>query len=216
MRLYLSSYQIGDRPERLEALLGPNKSAAIIQNAADAFGDESREDYLAGYAGDLAEMGISAEELDLRRHFGKQERLKTELCKYGLVWAVGGNTFVLRRAMHLSGMDLLLPDLLRNTDLVYGGFSAGACVLAPSLRGIHLVDQPGEIPSDYPTSGIIWNGLGLIDFHIVPHYRSPHPESAAMERVVAYYERHGMSYRTLRDGEAIVVDTARGGSTPGR
>ena len=54
------------------------------------------------------------------------------------------------------------------------------------------------------TAEAIWDGLGLIDHAIVPHYRSPHPESAAAERAVRHLCSRGLRYRALRDGEVIV------------
>ena len=54
------------------------------------------------------------------------------------VVAPNRNAFVLRRAMQLSGFDDIIVDLLDADAIVYGGFSAGAVVAAPSLEGIHL------------------------------------------------------------------------------
>ena len=36
-----------------------------------------------------------------------------------------------------------------------------------------------------------------------------HPESVAVRNEVEFYERNGMPFRTLRDGEALVVDGMR-------
>ena len=96
-------------------------------------------------------------------------------------------------------------QLLESNDLVYGGFSAGACVLSPSLRGIHLADKPENVPEGYP-SEVIWEGIGLISFYIIPHFRSPHPGSEAMENVIAYYKKQKLPYHAIADGEVIVVD----------
>jgi dipeptidase E len=205
MKLYLSSYQVGNQPDRLASLIGHNKKAAIIMNATDIYGDEKRPQYFKRYAEELSELGLSSTELDLRKFFGKTELLRKELRHFGLIWVVGGNTFTLRRAMHLSGMDQVLPELLRESNLVYGGFSAGGCVLSPTLRGTHLADEPEQVPPGYSPE-IIWEGLGLIDFCIAPHYRSNHPESAAIENVIEYYEQNKLPYYALRDGEAIVVN----------
>lgn len=49
-------------------------------------------------------------------------------------------------------------------------------MLAHTLRGIELVDDPSKVYEVYGTS-ITWEGLGLIDYSIAPHYRSNHPES---------------------------------------
>jgi len=36
--------------------------------------------------------------------------------------------------MKLSGLDEILKDLLKKENILYGGYSAGVCVLAPTLR----------------------------------------------------------------------------------
>jgi dipeptidase E len=53
----------------------------------------------------------------------------------------------------------------------------------------------------------LWDGLALLPEALVPHYRSPgHPETAAIERVVTRYRAEGIAYRTLHDGEALLVN----------
>lgn len=206
MRLYLSSYRIGDRAGSLLALLGGGKRAAIIENALDNISPSARQLYRAeAYdpVSELGSLGIAGTPLDLRDHFGDPEGLRTRLSQFDLVWVTGGNAFVLRRAMKQSGFDDVIVDMLDNDHIVYGGFSAGAVVAAPSLEGIHLMDDPDEAPAGYDR-GTIWDGLGLIDHAIVPHYRSPHPESASAERAVRHLSSRGLRYRALRDGEVIV------------
>jgi dipeptidase E len=47
----------------------------------------------------------------------------------------------------------------------------------------------------------------LLPEALVPHYRSPgHPETAAIERVVTRYRAEGIAYRTLHDGQALLVN----------
>jgi dipeptidase E len=205
MKLYLSSYLLGSEPSRLVQLLGGNKSAALIRNAADVYGDGLRPEYLKRHTESLASIGITAIDVDLRHYFGKPQELRNILSKVGLLWVTGGNTFTLRRAMRESGLDKMLPEILESENIVYGGFSAGACVLCPSLRGIHLGDEPEKVATGYP-SEVIWDGIGLIKFYIVPHYRSPHPETEAMEKVSEYYKTNGLEHYNLQDGQAIVVD----------
>ncbi len=206
MRLYLSSYRVGDRAGSLLALLGGGKRAALIENALDLYSEDAREMHrreIHDPAMDLAALGIATTRLDLRRYFGRPEALAVELSRYDLVWAVGGNAFVLRRAMKQSGFDDLITGMLDRDEIVYGGFSAGAVVAAPGLAGIHLMDDPDDVPAGYDPERV-WEGLGLIDHAIVPHYRSPHPETAAAERAVRHLSKQGLRYRALRDGEAIV------------
>ncbi|MND03944.1 hypothetical protein D3C83_240000 [compost metagenome] len=55
----------------------------------------------------------------------------------------------------------------------------------------------------------MWEGLGLVDFSLVPHYRSSHPEAPSAEKLARHFVRHGIAHRALRDGEAIVWTGAR-------
>jgi dipeptidase E len=96
--------------------------------------------------------------------------------------------------------------MLRADAAVYGGYSAGVCVLIPSLRGLEIVDDPEAVTQVYGDRPI-WDGLGVLDHAIVPHFDSPdHPESEACGRVAAHYRATGVPHRTLRDGEVLVID----------
>ena len=89
--------------------------------------------------------------------------------------------------------------------MVYGGYSAGICILTPTLRGLELVDDADFVPDGYD-SEIIWDGLGIVPYSIAPHYKSDHPESPAIDNTVEYFKEKNMPFKTLRDGEAIVID----------
>ncbi|WP_235782085.1 hypothetical protein [Paenibacillus senegalensis] len=68
--------------------------------------------------------------------------------------------------MKLSGFDQIIKRYhSEKKNIVYGGYSAGICILGPTLKGIHLVDDPRQKPygEQYPT---IWEGLGIIDYVI--------------------------------------------------
>jgi len=203
--MYLSSFRMGDHPERLIAMLGAPARAAVITNACDVYPPDDRRQGVERELGALAQLGLEAEELDLRHYFGRKDRLAADIARFQLVWVRGGNTFMLRHALAESGADATLADLLARDALAYGGYSAGVCVLAPSLRGLELVDEPDAVARTYraPPS---WDGLGLIEYAVVPHFRSPgHPETEASERLAEHYRATGVPHRTLRDGQAIVI-----------
>ncbi|HKA69082.1 MAG TPA: Type 1 glutamine amidotransferase-like domain-containing protein, partial [Actinomycetes bacterium] len=102
--------------------------------------------------------------------------------------------------------DAVFRDLLAEDALVYAGYSAGACILSPSLRGLEAVDDADAVTRLYGAEPV-WDGLALLEEAFVPHYRSPdHPETAAIEDVVARYRAEGTAYRTLQDGQALVVN----------
>lgn len=196
---------MGDHPERLVELLDAPGPAAVIANAIDGASDDDRREGVERELGALAELGLHAEELDLRDYVGAAERLAADFARYRLVWVRGGNTFMLRHALAVSGADEILTRLLAQDALVYAGYSAGCCVLAPSLRGLELVDQPEAVPETYGVPPI-WDGLGQLEYAFVPHVDSPgHPETEACGRLAEHYRATGVAHRTLRDGEAIVV-----------
>lgn len=207
MRLYLSSFRFGDRMDELVRLVGPGRRAAIVMNALDNFPDQ-RKTWLDGQVQILEARGFSVSELDLRDYFGRSAALSDRLNEIDLVWANGGNTFVLRRAMKQSGFDHLIAEALRRDTIVYAGFSAGTVICAPSLRGLETIDKPDNVPPGYDPD-VIWDGLGLLPFSVVVHYRSDHDEASLAEEEARFYQANAIPYRTLRDGEALVVEGER-------
>jgi dipeptidase E len=205
MRLYLSSERLGERAGALLAMLhGPR--VAIVANGYDGASAMAREIYRSEVYDPVAEfksLGLDPHEVDLRAHFGDAASLRQRLAAYDLVWVMGGNSFVLRRAMKQSGFDAVIRDMLDRDAIAYGGYAAGAVVAGPSLRGHELMDDPFEVPEGYDEP-LVWSGLGLTPFAIVPHFQSRHPEAAAAEKVVSYMRARRTRYRALADGEVIV------------
>jgi dipeptidase E len=201
VKLYLSSFRLGDHPEHLVALLPPAGRVAVICNSIDTEDPAVRREKVAEEITWLTELGLQPRELDLR----ETTDVGAELGEYDGVWVRGGNVFVLRVAMARSGADQLFPELIRSEQLVYAGYSAGPCVLAPSLRGLELCDDAGAVDGD-----VIWDGLGVLDHAIVPHLDSPgHPETELLAGVAELYDRTGVPYLPMRDGQALVVDGNR-------
>jgi dipeptidase E len=198
---------MGDHPEHLLALAGEDRRRVlVIANAMDDAPPDARRAGVERELAALADLGLDAVELDLRGYFGQLRRLHRDLAGICVAWLRGGNVFMLRYALHRSGADTLFRNLLAADALVYAGYSAGPCVLSPSLRGLELVDDAEAVMRTYG-SPPVWDGLGLLREAFVPHYHSPgHPETAAMERVVARYRAEGVAYRTLRDGQALVIN----------
>ncbi|HEU4948304.1 MAG TPA: Type 1 glutamine amidotransferase-like domain-containing protein [Kribbella sp.] len=225
MRLYLSSFRLGDRPERLVELIPPPARVAVIANAIDAEPADVRAEKVRQEIAWLTELGLSADELDLRDWFPDPGRaadakrlrdtdsggtvdaqgLREQLISYQGVWVRGGNVFVLRSAMARSAADTVLHELVASDAIVYAGYSAGPCVLAPSLRGLEMCDDPGAVAA---TGGELrWDGLGLIDEAFVPHVDSPgHPETELLARTAEFYRDTGVPHLTLRDGQALIVN----------
>ncbi len=206
MKLYLSSLGLGNETDRLVSMIPGNRRAAVVFSALDFSNEfERKQASVDREVQMLAGLGLEAEALDLRDFFGRPDSLADEMARFGMLWVIGGNTFVLRRAMRQSGLDRFLLDNRDNDEFVYAGYSAGCCVLAPTLRGIDLVDDPLVVPEGYDRE-IVWDGLSLVDYCIAPHYRSDMEESPLIEKAVQYFIDNKMLFKALRDGEVIVVE----------
>jgi dipeptidase E len=211
MQLYLSSYRFGSCASRLPAL-APGGVAVVIANALDYTDDLARKQ--AGTLreiGELGRLGFAARELDLRSYFGKPEALSEQLVGVALLWVVGGNAFLLRRALKQSGLDALLRARRADDSLVYGGYSAGAVVVTSTLRGIELVDPPSVLAPGYDPE-IVWDGVGLVPYSIAPHYASEHVDSEASNGLVEYFIENQMPFKALRDGEVIITHAQAAGA----
>lgn len=205
MRLYLSSFRNGNKPEKLLELLGDGRRTAVIFNAVDFKSESDRAIDYAAEAERLKGIGLEPTEIDLRHYFGKPDGLKEALVGFDLIWVRGGNVFVLRRAFKQSGADEVIVELLAQDSAVYGGYSAGVDILQPHLHGIELVDPPDVVPDGYDKE-VVWDCLGILPYCVAPHYKSDHPESADIDKSVAYYIENHVPFIALRDGEAIVIN----------
>ncbi|MEO3871120.1 Type 1 glutamine amidotransferase-like domain-containing protein [Nonomuraea sp. B12E4] len=207
MRLYLSSFRIGNRPDELLRLLGEGRRTALILNADDYKDDEARRASLKRELDELEGVGLRPFEVDLREYFGRQEALAEVLSGVDLIYVRGGSAFVLRRAFQHSGADEVIKRLLAEDAVVYAGYSAGPCMLGPTLRGIDgEIDDPRLVPAGYQETTLNWDGLGILPYVIAPHYKSDHVESAEIDRSVAYFIEHHIPFIALRDGQAIVIE----------
>jgi dipeptidase E len=126
---------------------------------------EERAESLDELIYDLAKYGFTTEVVDLR-DFDDAAQLQEVLAPFDVLWAAGGNTYVLRSEMRRSGFEDIVHDLL-SQGMVYCGESAGAIVAGLSLDGTDIADDP-ELADEQ-----IEEGLGLVDKIIVPHADNP-------------------------------------------
>lgn len=203
MRLYLSSYQLGDHPDELVRLVGRRRRGWLIMNALDGGDEARRRADTAVQLDQLAALGLDAADLDLRRL--TPATAADAFGEPGFVWVRGGNVFTLRMALARSGLDAVVTAGLAADAFVYAGFSAGPCVLAPSLRGLELCDPVEQCEAVY--GEVRFDGLGVLDRPVVPHLDSAgHPETDLLRQVADGYEASGQPYWALRDGDALVLD----------
>jgi len=110
VRLYLSSFRVGDHPEQLAALVGAgSRRTVVIANAMDDAPQEARRSGVGRELVALTGLGFDAAELDLRDYFGDEQGLRRDLAGIGLAWLRGGNVFMLRYALHRTDHDRVPP-----------------------------------------------------------------------------------------------------------
>ena len=207
MKFYLSSFRLGNQSAELVRFMAKNKRIAYIPNACD-YTNRNWEQKHAAEQFDmesLENIGLTVEYLDLHTYFGRTDALRKTLHTFGGVFIRGGNTFILRQAMKLSGFDVIFEELLTHDDFVYAGYSAGICVLAPDFRALQLVDDPTDTPYK-ELQDTLWEGLGFLEYMILPHYQSDHPESADIEKEVEFAQHNNIPFKTLRDGDVIIIE----------
>ncbi len=203
----MSSFKLGDKSSDLVRLMSENKRIAYIPNACDytKVDWDRRNSWNEKDMQSLRDIGLEVEYLDLKDYFGKEKELRNKIDSLGGVFFRGGNAFILRQAMRLSGFENIFEDLKKRDDFVYAGYSAGICVLAPNFKALQIVDDPTDHP--YPEQKeTIWEGLGFLDYIILPHYKSDHPESADIDKEVEFAEKNNIPFKPLKDGEVIIIE----------
>ena len=182
MRLFLTSHDLGNYKEELLRLVTGSKTL-LISNARDYYPPEKRFSDIQEKIGVLTAAGFDVEELDLKDYFGKPDSLRAKIDTFApnLIFAVGGNTFLLSTAFYLSGFDKLVKDDLAQDKYVYGGNSAGAMVTVKTLRFYGHDHLSPEVVKDIYDVDAVLDGLNLIDGYIIAHADAPqHLETTKM------------------------------------
>ncbi|MCL2673216.1 MAG: peptidase E [Alphaproteobacteria bacterium] len=203
MLFYLSSEGLGDSVDKLLGMLGRNRRAAIILNAKDYKTADERAKKLEKETELLESIGVCGNEVDLRDYFGNPTALENAISSYNAVWVPGGNVFLLRRAFAASGLDRILEKKAGDPFFVYAGYSAGCCVLSPTLEGYEITDPPHVAPSPY-NPDVIWKGLGLVPFQFVPH-NGHGGMMAKMRNTDGFYGKNRGRYWAVADGGALAL-----------
>jgi dipeptidase E len=206
VRMYLSSFRLGNDPRTFLDLLGDRTQVLVVANGLDAEDPETTTDRLREELHGLRQLGVAADELDLREFLADTDGLRQRLEECGGVWLRGGNLFLVRALLARTGGDQIINELVRTDRLVLAGYSVAPAIVGPSLRGFELVDDPTVATRDVGVEPV-WEGLGLLPQVVVPHCDSPeHPASAVLSRLADDLADGGVAVARLRDGEALVID----------
>lgn len=110
----------------------------------------------------------------------------------------GGNTFHLMHWVTKSGLQDLLPKLLKTR--VYAGISAGSCIAGPTIYN----SVQNLFEEKYPVK--IEKGLGLVDFQFIPHLGSPYFKKVTEKNLEVASKDLKEPVYALDDNSAFVVN----------
>lgn len=151
------------------------------------------------YDEDLAkiqEMGFRVKMVDLK---GKSyEVLKQVFADVDAMFVVGGNTFYLLHHTRKSGFDQLVKEWVEAGKL-YIGSSAGSMLIGPTI------EFKGDEDDEYKNlcEGN-YDGLGIVDFAILPHYNNSEHKAVA-DRILKASSDLPHALIPLRDSQAVIV-----------
>lgn len=165
MKLFLCSLGITNK-DALQTLFYKPLSeikCGVIKNPMD-LKDEEKRKFLYGLVDKgFVSFGINKTDIDLREFENKQEELQALISQLDMLWITGGNVFYLRKLIKKVQFENILINAIKN-GLVYGGDSAGALIISPTLKYLDAVDDISQI------SEVIYDGLNVIDFVPLPHW----------------------------------------------
>ena len=116
-----------------------------------------------------------------------------------IFYVEGGNTAHLMYWMTKSGLQEILPEMLKNK--VYVGVSAGSMVMCNDLVLNMSEELYGESSDERQKS----EGMKLVDFSIIPHLDSPHFPNVSIDNLEPRAKNIDGSFYIIDDNTAIEV-----------
>ena len=169
-----------------------NKKVAFIPTA-------SLHEGYTGYVGSarklFKKLGASVTEIDISTE--AYSTIQAVFEDADVIYFTGGNSFFLMDQLRKTETDELLKKELANGKLMIGE-SAGAIICAPTIQ---YIEQMDEKPEDYSQEDN--EGLGLIDFYVLPHYLTA-PFKKITERIMAEFS--DLNICAINNHQAIIVN----------
>lgn len=136
-------------------------------------------DFHIQYSKDLlSKMGLVVDELELST--APHLDIANKLERNDYIYIAGGNTFFLLQEINRSGAGNIIKDQI-NAGKLFIGESAGAIILASNIEYSKDTDDPLAAPLLKS-----FEGLNVIDFYPVSHYKSE-PLMEAVDIVISKY-----------------------------
>ena len=110
VRMYLSSFRLGNDPGVFVRLMGGRRRVLVIANGLDGDDPDTRAELVQDELRRLQEIGMEVEELDLWDYVGSTSSLRDRLQACAAVWLRGGNLFLVRTLLAVTGGDSVISS----------------------------------------------------------------------------------------------------------
>ena len=203
MKLFLTSMAISyEQGPAFLKLTGKSKASdvkiALIENGADVY-HEDKKDWVYRNRDNIQAHGFQVDFVDLQEYLDGRKLLLPRLEDADVVWLGGGNTYYLRWILRETKADIMIQRLVR-AGKVYGGGSAGAIIAGPTLKHFEKADDPDEAPEK------IVEGLKLIDFVVIPHWKNEKYGDTMRHDVHEKLEADGYKTICITDEQALIIN----------
>jgi dipeptidase E len=146
----------------------------------------------------LNNNGFIVTELDIE---GKTEsELRTALKEAEIIFMEGGNTLFLLMEAQKNNLGAIVKEKVQ-TGTHYIGVSAGSIIAGPAInpdKYLERLEQLKEQPKN-------WNGFGLVNFYLMPHWGKEKYTQKYMASFKYQYQSFSYPSISLTDKQFVVV-----------
>ena len=188
---------VSDENIELFKILSQNKKVLIIANAAP----EGTGNYIAREDVKNNFLNIGASQVDI---VDLNKDNIDIILNYDVLYGLGGNiTNLIELTQNTNFKDILIKFLEKG---IYIGESAGSMILSDNLKYIYDLKR-GTKPK-YDITLDSYEGLGLIDEYIYPHFQKVKDEMK--EKTTQYELDNNITITRLNDGDIIKYSYTKG------
>ena len=161
-------------------------TASLFEEYTD-YVDEAKEAF--------ENLGLNIEVLDVSS--APKDLIERTLQRCDLIYISGGNTFYLLQELEKSGAKTIILEQVKGGK-PYIGESAGSVIMAPNISYVKDVDDEKAAPQLKS-----FEGLGLVDFYPLPHYKS-FPFEEVTEKMLVKYVK--LRLKPITNQQALFVN----------
>lgn len=166
---------------------------AFIPTAADPY---KIKPWFYGDKMKLKLMGFQIVNVDIKNK--TKEQLFQQMKDVDVVFVSGGNTYYLLEHVQKSRLDEVVKELIVK-GVMYIGSSAGSVLVCPTIEHIEDLDDITK------ASLISFEGIGLIDFLILPHFGDS-KYKYKFQQIMKKWSDKKYKIQTLTNSQVIVVN----------